>query len=73
LWPAIDHLTGVVLAYVFGSRADEVFVEVQKLLKPVGLGHVSTAAAGVYERHLPAAVHSVGKIHTQQMERKPLT
>jgi|SRR5262245_59787637 len=32
LWHAIDHLTGVVLAYVFGSRADEVFVELQKFL-----------------------------------------
>ena len=37
LWQAIDHLTGVVLAYVFGSRADEVFVELKKLLKPFGL------------------------------------
>ena len=39
LWHAIDHLTGVVLAYVFGSRADKVFVKVQKLLKPFGLVH----------------------------------
>jgi hypothetical protein len=48
LWHAIDHLTGVVLAYVFGSRADEVFVELQKLLKPFGLVHFYTDAAGVY-------------------------
>jgi hypothetical protein len=34
LWPALDHLSGVVLAYAFGSRAEEVFVAVQKLLKP---------------------------------------
>ena len=53
LWHAIDHLTGVVLAYVFGSRADEVFVELQKLLKPFGLRHFSTDAAGVYARHPP--------------------
>ncbi|HEV8712649.1 MAG TPA: IS1 family transposase [Candidatus Binatia bacterium] len=26
LWHAIDHLTGVVLAYGLGSRADEVLV-----------------------------------------------
>jgi len=37
LWHAIDHLTGVVLAYGLGSRADEVCVELQKLLKPFGL------------------------------------
>src|SRR4029079_692383 len=34
VWHAIDHLSGVVLASVFGSRADRVFVELQKLLKP---------------------------------------
>lgn len=73
LWHAIDHLTGVVLAYVFGSRADEVFVELQKLLKPFGLGHFYTDATGVSDRHLPAAAHTVGKIHTQQIERKHLT
>jgi insertion element IS1 protein InsB len=27
LWHAIDHLTGVVLAYVLGSRADTVFLQ----------------------------------------------
>jgi insertion element IS1 protein InsB len=70
---AIDHLTGVVLAYAFGSRADEVFVELQKLLMPFGLVHFYTDAAGVYARHLPATAHTVGKLHTQQIERKHLT
>ena len=73
LWQAIDHLTGVVLAYVLGSRAEEVFVELQKLLKPFGLVHFSTDAAGVYERPLSATAHTVGKLYTQQSERKPLT
>jgi len=70
---AIDHLTGVVLAYVVGSRADEVFVKLQKLLKPFGLVHFYTEAAGVSDRHLPASAHTVGKIPTQQIERKQLT
>lgn len=73
LWHAIAHLTGVVLAYAFGSRADTVFVELQKLLKPFGLVHFYTDAAGVYKRHLPASTHTVGKLHTQQIERKHLT
>jgi insertion element IS1 protein InsB len=73
LWQAIDHLTGVVLAYVWGSRAAEVFVELQTLLKPLGLVHCYTDGAGVYARHLPAPVHTVGKVHTQQIERKHLT
>jgi insertion element IS1 protein InsB len=73
LWHAIDHLTGVVLAYVLGSRADKAFVQLQKLLKPFGLVHFYTDAAGVDDRRLPARVHIVGKIHTQQIERKHLT
>ena len=73
VWHAIDHLSGVVLASVFGSRADRVFVELQKLLKPCGLEHVYTDGAGVYARHLPAAVHTIGKSNTQQIERKHLT
>jgi insertion element IS1 protein InsB len=73
LWQAIDHLTGVVLAYVLGNRADEVFLQLQQLLKPFGLVHFYTDAAGVYDRHLPARAHTVGKVHTQQGERKHLT
>ena len=73
MWHAIDHLSGVVLAYAFGSRADRVFVALKKLLKPFGLEHFYTDAAGVYERHLPASAHTVGEIHTQQIERKHLT
>src|SRR6266436_5777648 len=34
LWHAIDHHTGQILAYVFGTREDHVFLELQALLKP---------------------------------------
>jgi insertion element IS1 protein InsB len=37
LWHAIDHCTGTVLAYVFGRRQDEVFVELKRLLEPFGI------------------------------------
>jgi insertion element IS1 protein InsB len=73
LWHAIDHLTGVVLAYAFGSRADAVFVELQELLKPFGLVHFYTDGASVYGRHLPTSAHTVGKSNTQQIERRHLT
>jgi insertion element IS1 protein InsB len=43
------------------------------LLKPLGLVHFYTDAAGVYDRHLPATAHPVGKLHTQQIERNHLT
>lgn len=32
LWHAIDHRSGKVLAYVFGRRKDEVFLELKKRL-----------------------------------------
>jgi hypothetical protein len=35
LWHAIARLTGVVLAYRLGSRAEEGFLQLQKLLKPL--------------------------------------
>jgi hypothetical protein len=37
LWHAIDHHTGAVLAYVFGRRKDEVFLQLKALLEPFGL------------------------------------
>src|SRR5712691_11979417 len=37
LWHAIDHHTGIVLAYVFGRRKDEVFLRRKALLEPFGL------------------------------------
>ena len=73
LWQAIDHVSGVVLASVFGSRADRVFIELQKLLKPFGLEPFYTAGAGVSARPLPTAAHTIGKSNPQQLERKPLT
>ena len=73
LWHALEHLRGGVLAYTFGSREDTVCVELQKLLKPFGLEHFYTDGAGVYERHLPASAHTIGKTNTQQIERKHLT
>jgi insertion element IS1 protein InsB len=70
---AIAHLTGVVLAYAVGRRAEAGFVALRQSLKPFGLEHCYTDAAGVYERPLPAPAPTVGKIYTQQSERKRLT
>jgi insertion element IS1 protein InsB len=64
LWHAIDHLTGVVLAYVLGTRADVVIEQRQALLQPFGIVHFYTDGAGVSKRHLPTIAHTVGKIQT---------
>ena len=73
LWHAIDHATGAVLAYVFGRRKDEVFLQLKALLEPFGLTRFYTDHWGAYTRHLAPEVHCPGKQHTQKIERKHLT
>lgn len=73
LWHAIDHRTGVILAYVLGPRQDEVFLQLKALLAPFGIHHFYTDAAEVYNRHLASDSHTVGKHDTQKIERKHLT
>jgi insertion element IS1 protein InsB len=72
LWHAIDHRTGTVLAYLFGRRKDEVFLELKALLEPFGITRYYTDSLGTYQRHLDSEVHCPGKRHTQKIERKHL-
>jgi IS1 family transposase len=58
LWHAIDHHTGAVLAYVFGRRKDEVYVQLKALLEPFGLTRFYTDHWGSYTRHLAPEVYS---------------
>ena len=51
LWQALDHHTGQVLAYVFGRRKDEVFLDLKALLAPFGIACDVTDGWGVYQRH----------------------
>jgi insertion element IS1 protein InsB len=73
LWHALDHRTGQVLAYVFGRRKDEVFLQLKALLDPFGITRYYTDYWGAYARNLSPEVHSPGKSNTQQIERKHLT
>jgi len=70
LWHAIDHHSGEVLAYVFGRRKEEVFLQLQALLEPFGIRRFYTDGWGTYERHLAPETHEVGKAHTQKIESK---
>lgn len=72
LWHAIDHATGKILAYVFGTRKDEVFLQLKVLLSPFGISRFYTDDWGAYERHLEVAKHEVGKRSTQKIENKHL-
>jgi insertion element IS1 protein InsB len=73
LWHALDHRTGKVLAYVFGRREDQAFLELKTLLVPFGITRFYTDGWGAYQRHLDPTRHEVGKRYTQQLERKHLT
>ena len=72
LWLAIDHDSGVVLAYVFGRRKDEVFQRLKGLLEPFGISRFYSDDWGAYERNLEPEKHEVGKRNTQKIERKNL-
>jgi insertion element IS1 protein InsB len=73
LWHALDHRTGRVLAHVVGTRKDATFLELHALLAPFGIIRYYTDKAGVYQRHLLPAQHTVGKLSMQKIERKHLT
>ena len=73
LWQALDHRTGTVLAYVFGQRQDQAFLDLKALLQPFGIRRYYTDGWGAYQRHLAPELHEVGKRNTQRLERKHLT
>lgn len=73
LWHAIDHCTGEILAYVLGSRQDEVFLKLKKLLEPFGIKKFYTDGLKTYERDLPVEMRQVSKYKMQRIERKHLT
>jgi IS1 family transposase len=73
LAPTQHHHTGQVLASVFGTREDHVFLELQSLLAPFGITRFYTDGWGAYRRHLDPDKHTVGKQYTQKIERKHTT
>lgn len=72
LWHAIDHGIGEVLAYVLGSRQDEVFLQLKKLLEPFGIKKFYTDSLKTNERHLPGESRQVSKYKMQRTEKKHL-
>ena len=70
-WPSTARRA--VLAYVFGQRKDKVFRELKALLEPFGIRMFHTDDCGSYQRNITPDRHTVGKKHTQAIERKNLT
>ncbi len=54
LWHAIDCSSGRVLAFGFGRRKDEVFLQLKKLLEPFGIKRYCTdgwgLTSGIYQQ-----------------------
>ena len=73
LWHAIDHQTGVVLAYVLAPHEDAALSALMSLLTPFGIQQFYTDRWGAYLRLLQPEQHTVGKTNTQRIERKHLT
>ena len=73
LWHAIDHVTGMVLAYVLAPHKDEALVKLVNLLKPFEIKRFFYGCMGAYERILDPHTHLIGKKNTQKIERKHLT
>ena len=61
------------MASVVGTRKDAMLLKLKALLVPFGITRFYTDKAGVYQRHLPPAQHTVGKLTMQKIERKHLT
>jgi insertion element IS1 protein InsB len=64
---ALEHGTGIVLAYVFGRRQDEVFLQLKALLEPFGITRFFTDHWGAYARHLAPETHVPSKRNTQRV------
>lgn len=73
LWHAIDHRTGVVLAYVLAPHTNAALLQLQALLEPFGIQQFYTDNWGAYSRYLERSKHRIGKANTQRIERKHLT
>ena len=73
LWHAIDHPSGEVLAYVLAPHEDSALSTLMELLTPFGIQPFYTDNWGAYSRQLDSQQHTIGKTHTQKIERTHLT
>ena len=71
LWHAIDHKTGKILAYTFGTREHKVLRELLNLLRPYKICMVYADGNYAYEKILGSKKIkvTVGKKNTQKIER----
>jgi insertion element IS1 protein InsB len=73
LWYALERMTGVVLAFVFGRRTDETFKVLLGKLGHFKIDRYYTDDWKSYSKYLPAHKHVISKRYTQRIENKHLT
>ena len=73
LWWAIDHDTGEVIAFWFGTREHAHLDNLLELLVPLNIGKVYTDGNYAYYKRIDAEVLVVSKKNTQKIERKHLS
>ena len=73
LWWAIDHHTGVPLAYCFGTREHKHLDELLVLLASFHIEIVYADGNYAYKNHIHESCVVTGKRNTQRIERKHLS
>ena len=73
LWWAIDHDTGEVIAFWFGTREHNNLDRLLELLVPLNIGTVYTDGNYAYYDRIDTDVLVVAKKNTQKIERKHLS
>ena len=73
LWWAIDHDTGIPLAYCFGTREHKHLDELLELLKPFDINTVYADDNWAYHSRIRESDLVTGKRNTQKIERKHLS
>ncbi len=73
LWRAIDHNSGVPLAYCFGTREHKYLDELRVLLSPFKINIVYSDDNFAYKKHITESKVITGKRNTQRIERKHLS
>ena len=73
LWWAIDHKTGQVLGYTFGTRQYSNLTNLLDILKPINISKVYCDGNFAYKKYIKDIPVIIGKKDTQKIERKHLS
>ena len=73
LWQAVDHSTGISLAYCFGTREDKHLDQLRILLAPFHVTTIYSDDNYAYKKHLTESIVVTGKRNTRHIERNHLS